>query len=75
MKNDEEKRKLDKILESFSDMGVPEHLISLDMISAKILQLVKLAIVKMMMSLAAKRKAKLIQKDVININVIGLYSI
>ena len=49
MAKDEERRKLDKIMDSFIDKGIPEYMISLDMISAKIMELVKKAIGRMFM--------------------------
>ena len=60
MAKDEERRKLDKIMDSFIDKGIPEHMISLDMISAKIMELVKKAIGRMFM----KKKKSITLKTV-----------
>jgi hypothetical protein len=46
MKNDEEKRKLENFLQAFGSFGLNPEDISLDILSQKIMQLVKIAIAK-----------------------------
>ena len=56
MKNDEERRKLEQVLSQFTEIGIPINELSLEMISQKIMELVKIAIAKKFTENAAHRK-------------------
>lgn len=55
MEDDGERRQLEGILSQFTDTGVPLHELSLDSISSKIMQLVKIAIGQKFKEMMAKR--------------------